>query len=252
MVAVKASALDPSEFARSFAESANAKGFRAEPLIEIAGVPLVAYTKRTAGRRPRIYLSSGIHGDEPAAPLALLTMLEQGVFDDRATWFLCPMLNPIGFVRATREDENGRDLNRDYREAESAEIRAHVRWLLRQPRFDLTFCLHEDWEAQGFYLYELNPDRRPSLADAIIAGARLHGPIETASVIDGRESSAPGIIRPESDPLLREQWPEAIYLLQHHCRLGYTLETPSGTPLDQRIATHTAAVGAALATFLRT
>ena len=249
MVAVKASALDPSGFARRFAESAKARGFRAEPLIEIAGVLLIAYTKRATGRRPRIYLSSGIHGDEPAAPLALLAMLEQGMFDDRATWFLCPLLNPIGFARATREDEAGRDLNRDYREAESAEIRAHVRWLRRQPRFDLTFCLHEDWEAQGFYLYELNPDRRPTLADAIIAGARLHGPIETASVIDGRESAVPGIIRPESDPLLRDQWPEAIYLLQHHCRLGYTLETPSAAPLPQRISTHVAAVEAALAAF---
>lgn len=247
MVAVKASALDPSAFARLFADEAKAAGFRADPLIEIAGVPIVAYTKRTAGRCPRIYLSSGIHGDEPAAPLALLELLRQGVFDDRATWFLCPLLNPTGFVRATREDETGRDLNRDYREAESAEIRAHVRWLRRQPGFDLTFCLHEDWEAKGFYLYELNPDRRPTLADAMIAAAQHHGPIETAAVIDGRAAAEPGIIRPESDPLLRDLWPEAIYLLRHHCRLGYTLETTSSAPLDQRIATHTAAVRAALA-----
>lgn len=251
MVAVKASALAPSEFARRFADAAQTAGFRAEPLVEIAGVPLVAYTKRTAGRHPRIYLSSGIHGDEPAAPLALLDLLRQGVFDDRATWFLCPLINPTGFVRATREDEAGRDLNRDYREAESAEIRAHVGWLRRQPGFDLTFCLHEDWEAQGFYLYELNPDHRPTLAEAMIAAAQRHGPIETAAMIDGREAAAPGIIRPERDPLLRDLWPEAIYLLQHHCRLGYTLETPSCAPLDQRIATHMAAVRAALHAFAR-
>jgi protein MpaA len=177
-------------------------------------------------------------------------MLEQGLFDERATWFLCPFLNPTGYVRGTRENEAGIDLNRDYREPQSVEITAHVRWLRHQPRFDLTLCLHEDWETRGFYLYELNPDGRPTLADAMIDAARQHGPIENAALIDGRESYSPGIIRPDLDPISREQWPEAIYLYQHHCRLGYTLETASITPMTQRILTQHAAAAAALNLFL--
>jgi protein MpaA len=251
MVAVKASALDPLEFAQRFALAARERGFRAEPLIEVAGVPLVTYTKRTPGPRPRIYVSSGIHGDEPAAPEALLHMLETGLFDERATWFLCPLLNPTGYRRGTRENDAGIDLNRDYRTPQSSEIAAHVRWLRNQPRFDLTFCLHEDWETQGFYLYELNPDNRPTLADAMVAAAKEHGVIESTDLIDGREAHAPGIIRPDPDPILREQWPEAIYLLQNHCRLGYTLETASITPMAQRIHTHRAAVAAALDVFIK-
>jgi predicted deacylase len=251
MVAVKASAFDPLGFTRRFALAAREQGFRAEPLVEVAGVPLVAYTKRTPGRRPRIYVSSGIHGDEPATPEALLHMVETGLFDERATWFLCPLLNPTGYLRGTRENDAGIDLNRDYRDPRSIEIAAHVRWLRHQPRFDLTFCLHEDWETQGFYLYELNPDARPTLADAMIAAARMYGAIETTALIDGRQSHAPGIIRPDSDSLRRAQWPEALYLFQHHCRLSYTLETPSITPLDQRIATQRAAVAAALDTFFK-
>lgn len=249
MVAVKASALDPLAFARRFDVAARERGFRAEPLVEIAGVPLAAYTKRTPGPRPRIYVSSGIHGDEPAAPEALLHMLETGLFDDRATWFLCPLLNPTGYRLGTRENAAGIDLNRDYRNPQSVEIAAHVRWLSLQPNFDLTLCLHEDWETRGFYLYELNLDHRPSLADAMVAAARRHGAIESTELIDGRPAHAPGIIRPDPDPILREQWPEAIYLHQHHCRLGYTLETASITPMAQRILTHRAAVAAALETF---
>ncbi len=251
MVAVKASAFDPAGFARRFDAAARDRGFRAEPLVEVAGVPLVAYTKRTPGPLPRIYVSSGIHGDEPAAPGSLLHMLEGGLFDHRATWFLCPLLNPTGYVRGTRENDAGIDLNRDYLDLRSIEVAAHVRWLRRQPSFDITFCLHEDWETQGFYLYELNPDGRPTLAEAMVAAAGLHGSIETGAVIDGRETHAPGIIRPDSDPLLRERWPEAIYLLRHHCRLGYTLETPSVAPLAQRFVTQHAAVAAALNTFFK-
>ncbi len=252
MPTVKASALDPADFARRFAEAARRQGFRAEPLAEVAGVPLAAYTKRTPGPRPRLYLSAGIHGDEPAPPLALLRMMETGVFDHRATWFLCPLLNPTGFLRGTRENADGADLNRDYKDLRTAEVAAHVRWLERQPSFDTTFCLHEDWEAQGFYLYELNPEGLPTLADTMIAAARAHGPVETAAIIDGREVNAPGIIRPVSDPLLRENWPEAIYLRQHHTRRSYTLETASAQPLEQRITTQVATVTTALAALVST
>ncbi|MBP6508777.1 MAG: succinylglutamate desuccinylase/aspartoacylase family protein, partial [Opitutaceae bacterium] len=99
--------------------------------------PLIALTKRTPGELPRIYLSAGMHGDEPAPPQALLAMLAAGIFDSRATWFLCPMLNPSGHLRGTRENHEGRDLNRDYKDVLSAEISAHIGWLRHQPLFDL-------------------------------------------------------------------------------------------------------------------
>jgi len=47
-----------------------AAGFRVEKYGEAGGHPLVALTRRTPGPRPRIYVSAGIHGDEPAAPVA--------------------------------------------------------------------------------------------------------------------------------------------------------------------------------------
>lgn len=243
--------LDPVQFTPRFEAAARQAGFKVQPYGEIHGHPLLACTKRTAGPRPRVYLSSGMHGDEPAPPWALLRLVEEGFFDARCTWFLCPLLNPTGFVHRTRENHAKVDLNRDYKERHSAEIRAHVAWLERQPNFDLIICLHEDWEAKGFYLYELNPENRPTLAPAMLAAARRHGPIETAAVIDGRESAEPGVIRPVSDPLLRETWPEAIYLRHFHSPLDYTIETASSLPLEQRITTQCAVVRAALAEFLK-
>jgi hypothetical protein len=243
--------LDPAAFTDRFAAAARNAGFKIAQFGEILGHPLLASTKRTPGPGPRVYLSGGIHGDEPAPPWALLRLMEEEFFDSRCTWFVCPLLNPTGFVQRTRENHAKADLNRDYKNPQTVETRAHVAWLQRQPNFDLVLCVHEDWEAKGFYLYELNPDNRPTLANAIIEAARAVCLIDPDPIIDGRPVSAPGIIRPVSDPLLRETWPETIYLRHHHGSLDYTVETPSALPLEQRIATHCAVLKAALTEFLR-
>jgi hypothetical protein len=106
----------------------------------------------------RIYISAGIHGDEPAGPLAALKLIQENPLAGECGDFLLPCLNPAGFTLNRRENADGIDLNRDYRNPKSAEVRAHIAWLERQPRFDLYLCLHEDWESRGFYLYEQNPD----------------------------------------------------------------------------------------------
>jgi hypothetical protein len=238
--------IDPPALVAQFETQAAARGFRVTRFGEIASCPLIALMKRTPGPRPRIYLSAGIHGDEPAPPLALLRLLERGFFDQRAVWFICPLLNPTGFPHGTRENADGHDLNRDYRLAKTMEIAAHLRWLATQPSFDLGLCLHEDWEATGTYLYELNPDQRPSLAEPIIAAIAKNHSIDPAELIDGRPARG-GIIRPDADPATRELWPEAIYLRAHHTTLNYTFETPSGHPLETRIAAQCLAVETAVA-----
>lgn len=246
MTAVKAAPFDPKELAGRLSAAAEKSGFRREVFGEAGAAPLLALTRRTPGPRPRIYISAGIHGDEPAPPLALLSLIESGEFDSRAVWFVCPMLNPEGLARGTRENAAGLDLNRDYRHFGSPEAGAHARWLARQPNFDLTLCVHEDWEAKGFYLYELNPDGRPSLASAMIEAARGVCPIDMDPVIDGREAQG-GIIRPQGDPARREKWPESIYLIANHTRQSYTLESPSALPLQTRVAALRAVIRAALA-----
>jgi len=237
--------INPTALVAQFETLSAAQGFRVTRFGEIASCPLIALTKRTLGPRPRIYLSAGIHGDEPAPPLALLRLLDQGFFDQRAVWFVCPLLNPTGFPYGTRENANGHDLNRDYRLAKTVEIVAHLRWLETQPSFDLGLCLHEDWEATGTYLYELNPHQRPSLAEPIIAAIAKNYQIDPAEMIDGRPARG-GIIRPDTDPATRELWPEAIYLRAHHTTLNYTIETPSGHPLEARIDAQCLAVETAV------
>jgi protein MpaA len=238
--------LNPADFISQFDAAARRADLKVQTYGEITGHPLNAYTKRTPGIRPRVYISTGMHGDEPAPPLALLRLVEEGFFDERCTWFICPLLNPTGFALRTRENFGHVDLNRDYKSLVAAEVLAHVAWLRQQPRFDLAVCGHEDWEAQGFYLYEVNLGGHPTLANAMITAARAHGPIENATVIDGREIAEPGIIRPTADPAVRETWPESLYLAYNHCTLNYTIESASAQPIEQRIATQCAVLKAAI------
>ncbi len=250
MSAVKAAPVDPSALASRFLGAGATAGFRYEAFGMAGGCPLFALTKRTPGIRPRIYLSAGIHGDEPAPPLALLSLIESGDLDGRAVWFLCPLLNPDGLARGVRENAAGIDLNRDYRDPASPETRAHNAWLERQPNFDLGICVHEDWESTGFYLYELNPDKRASAAQPMIAAASKACPIDMSPLIEGREARG-GIIRPQLNPLEREKWPESIFLQVHHTRLSYTIESPSALPLETRVSALRAALRAAIGVAMR-
>lgn len=199
---------------------------------------------------PCIYISSGIHGDEPAGPLAVLRLLQDDQWPNNLDLYLCPCLSPTGFELNRRENKDGIDLNRDYRHFKSAEVKAHVSWLERQPGFALTLCLHEDWESHGFYVYELNPEQKPSLAEAIVTAVSNVSPIDLSPLIEGREASG-GIISPNLDPDSRPEWPEAFWLLQNKTRQSYTLEAPSDFTLGTRVNALVAGVNAAVKSFAR-
>jgi len=239
--------IDIDRVLRDCRAAAQTHGWAAEDLPATPGLSLLALTRRAsrpADRPFRIYLSTGIHGDEPAGPLAATQLLQEDRWPPADLWF-CPCLNPGGFRLRSRANPEGRDLNRQYRCPNAPETTAHIGWLLRQPAFDLCLCLHEDWESHGFYLYELNPEGRPSLAEAMIERVADVCPIDHSEIIEGRKARN-GIIRSNLDPAKRPQWPESFFLLTHKTPLSYTLEAPSDFPLAARVAALVAAVRAAL------
>ncbi|HTX21206.1 MAG TPA: M14 family metallocarboxypeptidase [Candidatus Aquilonibacter sp.] len=231
--------------------AAQAHGWTSEIFHEADGFKWFALHRKPARPSPfslRTYLSTGIHGDEPAGPLAALHLLRENNWPANAEMFFAPCLNPVGFTLNRRENADGIDLNRDYRQPQTAEVRAHIAWLERQPRFDLYLCLHEDWESHGFYVYEQNPDSKPPLAEKIIAAVEPVCPIDRSELIEGRPAKN-GIIRPNLDPAARPQWPEAFYLIMNKSRQGCTLEAPSDFPLPVRVNALVAAVQAVLKEF---
>lgn len=232
-------------FLTEFGKQARARGLVGRVLCETSAGPVMVWESSADG--PAGYLSAGMHGDEPAGPLAALALLKAGVFDD-GRWRLCPALNPTGLAAGARDNAQGIDLNRDYRLRRSREVQAHAAWLESSPCPSLFLSLHEDWEYAGFYVYEINLGAdRPERATRILEAATQWVPVEPSPLIDDHEVRAPGWIYHAAEADLPDQWPEAIFLAKRGCPLSFTYETPSSRELDCRIAAHAAAVQATLA-----
>jgi murein peptide amidase A len=219
---------------RDLESAAHKAGWSSECILEQEKYCLRTFHRTVKQPRKRIYLSTGIHGDEPAGPVALRDLISGNLWPDDVELFVCPCLNPTGCAAVCRENAEGIDLNRDYRHLRSQEVRAHVQWLDRIPNFDITIILHEDWESNGFYLYELNPDEALSPAEEIITAVSKVCPIESTGLVDGW-TAVHGIVRPQADPNDRPQWPETIYLISRKTRQSFTLEAPSDFPLAMRV-----------------
>lgn len=234
----KGETIDIEGILRDVDELAGRTGWLPESLKLSTG-PLPAYRKIGTGQK-HIYISAGIHGDEPASPLAVLKLFQDNRWPEHLNLWLIPCLNPKGFALKRRENEEGIDLNRDYRSMKTDLVRAHTGWLNARPQFALSLCLHEDWESNGFYLYELNPDLQPSLSDVVIRAVQEVCPVDMSPIIEGREAKN-GVICANPDLPKRPDWPEAFYLIHNKTRQSYTLEAPSDYLLPTRI--HALATG---------
>lgn len=241
-------ALNIAYFFNELPLTAQAAGFTVEQYGEASGWPLLALRKTsTRVGAPWLYLASGVHGDEPAGPLALLRLLQEKFFDDRFNWLICPAINPGGLQAKTRECPSGIDVNRDYRDPKSPEAKQHLAFLLREqaaglPRYALSILLHEDWETKGFYMYELNRTTQPLLGPKILAAVEPICGVDHSSEIEGMEAKAGLITRPIEGFAERPLWPEALWLVIHRTDRNVTLEAPSAQPMEPRVAAHCAAV----------
>ena len=234
-----------SEFLSEWQASAEEQGFTVEVLLEKSGDPILACSKGSSDL-PAVYLSSGVHGDEPSGPQALLGLLKEGCFGDGFHWLICPVLNPSGLNANTRENAEGIDLNRDYHHCEAEEVCAHISWLKKQKVPALFLSLHEDWESTGFYYYEINTGSDGPSHEGILAAAAPFFPPEPEEEIDDHPVTKPGWIFHPDHPDIPEGWPEAIYLSRMGCPLSLTFETPSSMELEKRMACHQAVVRYAL------
>ena len=109
--------------------AAQAHGWSIENFPNTGDLPLYGLQRLATEPRLAVYISTGIHGDEPAGPLAMLGLIEANTWPSGVSLFACPCLNPTGFRGNTRENQAGIDLNRDYRYIKTSEVQAHTEWI---------------------------------------------------------------------------------------------------------------------------
>jgi protein MpaA len=230
---------------RRWRTAAKAAGLKLREFARASGFPVLTIeSRKPPDKAPRIYLSAGIHGDEPAGCLALLEWIERNPkLARKLDLRIFPCLNPWGLAHNKRSDELGRDLNRCYRDSAGSHTAAHIS-LLKNQHFDLALILHEDYDAQGCYIYETS-NRRPHFAEKILSAMFRHIPFDPRRTIDGSRARK-GVIRRRISPETMPDWPEAFALHFFHAKRTLTIETPSEFSIHHRTAAHRAAIEAAL------
>ena len=188
------------------------------------------------------YISAAIHGDEPASSEALITWAEKNVRSlAKLPVLLFPALNPWGLINNTRTDADGLDLNRLFHRDDHPVIAA-VKRVVAPHQFALALMLHEDYDAEGFYVYEVKRDL-PFWGEALLKVVSRVIPIDPRKKIDGRTARA-GVIRRRFQLalFLKMGYPEAIWLHEFHARRSLTVETPSEFAFAQRVRAHCAVI----------
>lgn len=204
-----------------------------------------------SGNPQRALITAGIHGDEPIGVEALCTFLDKGLYRSWAhQWELTvlPCVNPWGYEHRRRTDQDGRDLNREFK---SKHPPSEVRFLqsLDFGRYELSLDLHDDVDSAGYYLYQtLNSDEEAKASAFILDRVSRVMPINRDSAIEGR-SVRHGVIRRPCAPPEMDWWPLAVYALERGVKHNFTLEVGTASSPQARIDAHLVALDAALEYF---
>jgi murein peptide amidase A len=203
------------------------------------------------GNKHKALISAGIHGDEPSGVETICKFLENNQFKKFSEeWELTflPCLNPYGYEYESRENHEGKDLNRFFKDFNPPEEVTFAKSSLENP-YHITIELHEDFMSSGYYLYQLgNYPEDVYLGSKILQAVKQVMPINLDSEIDGN-SAEEGIIIHQSDFKSMDWWPMAYYSLYKGTRMCLTLETSTKFSMELRIKAHLIAINTALTYF---
>lgn len=207
---------------------------------------------------PRVLISGGVHGDEPAGVYAVLDFLreEADCYADRLNMTLLPCINPSGFEANRRKTMNGKDLNRLFgTENDQLEIRSVEEYLDRlRTRFRITLDCHEDGPTDemaeegvmtedtppGCYMYENMVDHNRRIGRVLIHALPSSVEVCTAPIVYDDINDRGVIAYPEAsrNPFYAKGTSFDAYLLNHWTDHSLTMETSMLWPMEKRIAVH--------------
>jgi len=135
-------------------------------------------------------MTGGVHGDEPAGIEAVLRFLEGPVeaYLDEFFFSVIPCVNPSGLDGGTRVNKAGQDINRGMSDDTVAES-GLLRKFIKRQRYEVFFDHHEDYEATGYYMYEIERNDQ-------LLGARIVEAVKAIGSIDSSENTDIGLDMP--------------------------------------------------------
>lgn len=198
---------------------------------------------------PQLCLTAGIHGDEPGGVEALLQFCERRAADGAVGVTAFPCLNPTGYIGGTRRNDLGYDLNRTLGQDPAPIETELLRQGLAGRRFDFALDVHEDVDAQGFYLYEHVRGSRQAIGARVVDRVHASGfPIQGGAEVEGRALHH-GCVAPDvevTSPIIGFL---SVYLFTFHSDHTMVTESIGKLPLPARAAMHLAALDAIVESF---
>jgi hypothetical protein len=206
--------------------------------ISVGKVDMYSFLKIVIneGVEPTLLITGGIHGDEPAGPYGILQWLKEADYPDDLRIIILPMLNPTGFDKNDRNNEDNRDLNRGFnvKKKPSQELEL-IQKSLNGETLSMLLSLHEDRGHGGIYLYHADVDE--DICRDILTRCAEIIPITKEKTVYGDKCDN-GMIYIE----LKNTDPKHAHSLENTLQsLGIgqiTFETPALAELSKRIGSH--------------
>ena len=195
--------------------------------------PIFSIINKLDKKRKTICILSGIHGDEIAPPIAMLSFIKKFNFDESNKFNLIfiPIANPIGFENKKRENYQNIDLNRRFSDKKLLFENKIIYNYLKKYKIYFFCAMHEDLDENEFYMY-IFEKKKQNIYREIINLSKKHFKIKNGSV-EGANGhlSENGLIRN-----LKVNDGSVEYRLFHEGSLfSMCTETPGKKKLSQRV-----------------
>lgn len=228
---------DYSTLSRKWRESANAQNWTLKTLQYSPGNELIYVENHSSTENnPAVYISAGIHGDEPAAPAGLLHWFQIHSYRwKNIPIIIFPCLNPEGYDLGIRTNLDGVDLNRQFAEGSVALVSALKKKIQSHPIL-YAITLHEDCGANGIYLYAIARKSLP--LEKHLRNIPTILPVSKDSEIDGLLSKS-GVITLSPEITYFTDMPEIRFIAnQHPDSSAVVFETPTNYSFNDRQLAH--------------
>lgn len=203
----------------------------------------------------KVLLSGAVHGDEPAGAHAIISFLENGAekYENAFEFTAFPCVNPWGFQYFARGNADGINLNRDFKKDPISQETKLI--MPRLEQYVFAADLHETWpestrvgsneptgdDPSAFYLWEVCKDISARVGVKILNNiARVGLPICKWPSIYGDKNNNGVIWYPENcgTACYASEGPFDTYLAANHTEQSFTIETPRGWQLADRVLAH--------------